>query len=625
MCGIIAISGNQAISENCLMAGLTALAARGPDGSALWLSDDQRVGLGHTRLAIRDLTGGQQPLHLRERQLSGVFNGEFYDIEPLRVALQAKGYHFQSESDSEVALTLYAEFGLDCLRYLRGEFALILWDAQRQELIALRDRFGIKPLYYAQIGEQLLLASKASALWAMGLTPDWDLDSLAQICSFQYPLPHQSLFAGIQALPPGYCLRWCAGKLEIFAYWDLDYPLAVDLRPEAEKQLIPDLVSEIQTAVALRRVGEQPVCSYLSAGLDSSLISALLNQTGKAPAFCVGFPGWEGDESKMAQVTADALGIQLHCLQLDFQRLTAAMAETVRVTEGSSINPHVVARRLLCQHIRAAGFKVVLTGEGADELFGGYAHLLEDLAPGGDRHNSLKGMHLPLGPEPDLGLLHAHWGHVPTFIRAKAALGERLRSLLSAEFCAHYPLSKMQAGLLNAFPEQNLKGRHRVHHALYLWNKLGLAGYILPTVADGAEMAEGLEGRLPFLDHVLFERVRTLPPEQLMAPGLEKALLRKLAKPWLPEDVRLRPKAPFLAPSLLSRSLQADPTAWQQVQALFFPDPLPDFVNAQALSQRMQWLAHAPPEAHQSWEPPLLLLSSLCQMMRLFFSKRSFS
>ncbi len=622
MCGVIAVIGNETISINQLAAGVDALASRGPDGKGLWRSENQRVGLGHARLATRDLSGGQQPLHCSQRQLSGVFNGEFYGVEPLRADLVKKRYHFFTNSDSEVALYLYAEYGLDCLRFLRGEFAMILWDDQKQELIALRDRFGIKPLFFSRQADTLLLASKASALWAMGVSPAWDLNGLAQICSFQYPLPEQSLFANIQTLPPGHGLRWRSGQLELFCYWDLDYPEAKDLRPESESRLIPELQSAIQTAVELRRVADLPICSYLSAGLDSSLITSLLNQVAPSPAFCVGFPGWEGDEGPLAQITADALGIQLHTLQLDFSTLQQALLETIRVTEGPCINPHVVARRLLCQKIRAAGFKVVLTGEGADELFGGYAHLLEDLYPGGDRHAGLVGMHLPLGSEPDLSLLEREWGHIPTFIQAKASLCLRLRSLLNPDFRSAFPFPEMQMRLLAAFPSQVLEGRHPLHRSLYLWNKLGLAGYILPTVGDGAEMAEGLEGRLPFLDHLLFERVRGLPPEQLMAPGLEKALLRKLAQPWLPQSVLNRPKAPFLAPSLLSHRLQAEPESHPTTQAAFFPEPLPDFVDRSALAQRLRWLAYAPSEEHQSWEPPLLLLSSLCQMHQLFFSNK---
>jgi len=623
MCGVIAMISTEAIPMSQLAAGVDALSSRGPDGKGLWRSDNQLVGLGHARLATRDLAGGRQPLHCVQSPLSGVFNGEFYAVEPLRADLQKKGYHFLTESDSEVALNLYAEYGLDCLRFLRGEFALVLWDGQKQELIALRDRFGIKPLFFSRQADTLLLASKASALWAMGVAPSWDMHSLAQICSFQYPLPDQSLFAGIQVLPPGHGLRWRSGQLELFSYWDLDYPEANDLRPESEISLIPELQSAIQSAVELRRVADLPICSYLSAGLDSSIITSLLNQNAPSPAFCVGFPGWEGDEGPLAQTTAEALGISLHTLQLDFPKLQQAMVETIRLTEGPSINPHVTARRLLCQEIRKAGYKVVLTGEGADELFGGYAHLLADLYPGGDRHAGLLGMHLPLGQEPDLAILEREWGHVPTFIRAKAALCLRLRSLLNPDFCSAFPLSEMQNRLLAAFPSQALQGRHQLHRSLYLWNKLGLAGYILPTVGDGAEMAEGLEGRLPFLDHHLFERVRSLPPEQLMAPGLEKALLRQLAQPWLPQSVLNRPKAPFLAPSLLSHSLQAEPHAHASVQAAFFPAPLPDFVDASALALRLKWLANAQPKEHQSWEPPLLLLSSLCQMHQLFFSNGS--
>lgn len=624
MCGIVGVSGSEPISWKWLESAVISLSARGPDGSGQWLSDDATVGLGHARLATRDLGRGQQPLHVPGRPISGVFNGEFYGITPLRAELQRRGYQFHSHSDSAVALYLYAEFGPDCVRFLRGEFALIIWDGEKQTLLALRDRFGIKPLYYARQGEALWLASKPSALWALGVSPDWDTDCLAQISGFQYPLPTQSLFAGIQALPPGQGLQFHAGQLQLFSYWDLDYPPAAELQPQSESALLPELRQRLEEAVFLRREADVPLCSYLSAGLDSSLISALLHQQGRSPVFCVGFPGWQGDEVPQAQATAAALGLDLRSLSLDLPALEAAFADTVRVTEGTCINPHVVARRLLCRTLRSEGYKVVLTGEGADELFGGYAHLLEDLYPGSDRHQGLKGMHLPLGQGPDLSLLEQEWGTVPTFLKAKSALGQRLRSLFKPEFLQSHDELTLQRGLLAAFPTEQLQERHPLHRSLYLWIKLGLAGYILPTVGDGAEMAEGVEGRLPFLDHLLFERVRGIPPEQLMAPGQEKALLRRLSQPYLPDFVRARTKVPFLAPSLLTLRMQQHPESLRAFQERYFPEPLPNFIDPRALQERLAWLALAPPEAHQSWEPPLLLLSSFCHLQHIFSSKRSF-
>ncbi|PIQ28708.1 asparagine synthase (glutamine-hydrolyzing) [bacterium (Candidatus Blackallbacteria) CG17_big_fil_post_rev_8_21_14_2_50_48_46] len=613
MCGILAYYAQAGVKLRQLEAGLLPLRSRGPDGAGLWLNSDQTLGLAHSRLATRDLKNGQQPLHAPEG-LSLVINGELYGVEALRQELSAQGFRFQTLSDSEVALALYARDGLDFFKQLRGEFALILWDQPRQRLIAARDRFGIKPLVYHQAADSLVLASKAAALKACGLSLEWDLLNLAQISCLQYPLPDRSLFKGVYSLPPGHFLLWEDQRLQIAPYWEMDYPERSELKFETAEPLIQELREILTEAVSLRLAADYPVSSYLSAGLDSSLITALRGDL-QTPAFCVGFPGWEGDESGLAQETAQALGLPLETLSLNHELLLSELAQTALVTEGLAINAHVTARYLLCRKIQALGYKIMLTGEGADELFGGYAHLIEDLYPGtGSRE--LQGMHLPLGPPLALPLLEAELGTLPTFIQAKASLGARLRSLLSPDFRASVSLPEIQQTLLQYLPVEQMRKWHPFHRSTWLWSKLALAGYILPTVGDGAEMAAGIESRLPFLDTRLFERVRTVAPEQLVQPGRDKALLREVARPFLPEMVLKRSKAPFLAPSLLSENLQKTPQSWYELLEVFFPDPLPAFIDRAALHQRLQVLALADPSAHQAWEPPLMLLASVCALER---------
>lgn len=617
MCGILGVWGPQLPEPERIQRALQALQSRGPDGSGLWWEPQGRGLLAHTRLAIRDRAGGAQPLHAPERGLSLVINGELYDRGELRERLSRWGYCFRTRSDSELALALYACEGEAFVEQLRGEFALLLWDASRQCLLAVRDRFGIKPLYYALDPQRqtLMLASRQSALRALGVSLSWDRVNLAQISCLQYPLPGHSLFAEIAQLPPGHLLRWQAGTLHVQAWWQPDYPARQALVPEDSTTLLPELQALLQEAVRLRLDAEVPVGSYLSAGLDSSLVTALMGPT-PVPAFCAGFPGWPGNEGPQAEETAAALGRSCVVVNLAPNTLSEALADTVIATEGLAINAHVTARRLLCREIRARGVRVMLTGEGADELFGGYVHLLEELWPGRPGTHSLQGMHLPLGDRLELPLLTSALGGLPLFLQAKASLGLRLRSLLSPDFCAAYPVSRVEEQLLALLPLENLRAAHPLHRSLQLWIRLALAGYILPTVGDGAEMAEGIEGRLPFLDPPLFDRVRTLPPEQLIQPGHEKALLRARAHAFLPAAVCQRTKAPFLAPPLLTQGLQAAPAQWQAWAEALFPAPLPDFVERDALWRCLQALAHLPAAAHQLWEPPLMLLHGICTLHR---------
>jgi asparagine synthase (glutamine-hydrolysing) len=623
MCGILGQFLSRNVSLSRFEKALSGLSDRGPDGNGLWLSESQNVALGHARLATRDLNQGQQPLLFSPRDLALVINGELYDLDSIKAHLKHRGYTFQTQSDSEVVLYLYAEYGLECVKFLRGEFALILWDGQSQTGIAIRDRFGIKPLYYHQSDCGLFLASRPSALFDLGVKPGWDYETLAQISLFQYPLPAQSLFNQVESLPPGHILRWHKGETQVFSYWDLDYPLAQDLIQAPSTALREAIATTLQDSVKMRLEADVPIGSYLSGGLDSSLITALINRDQNRPAYCLGFPGWTSDEAPLASVTASALGIYLQLLNLDQNALLYAFPESVKATENVAINPHVAARQLLARKIRADGIKVVLTGEGADELFGGYAHFMQDLYPGNQRQTGLAGMHLPLGECADLSLLQSEWGFVPTFLKAKASLGLRLRSLFSADFCQRYSNLSIQAHLCDSIAATALNHRHEIHRSMYLWCKLGLAGYILPTVGDGAEMAEGLEGRLPFLDHLLFQKVRQLAPTFLMQAGIEKAFLRQIASEFLPESVLLRPKAPFLAPSLITVLLQANPAKGAELQALLFPEPLPDFVDRKALTKRLQWLAQAAPHEHQAWEPPLLLLASLCSLNQTLNKRRT--
>lgn len=599
MCGILGqLSYDGPVDSEALTAGLAELETRGPDGQGLWIAADARVALGHTRLAIRDRLNGRQPLVSPDGQLRCVVNGEFYRAEALRRELRT-GYAFQTRSDSELALALYAARGLDFVHDLHGEFALLLWDERAQRLIAVRDRFGIKPLCYARTSAGLMLSSKARALLAMGHPRRWNAAGLHQALALQYLLPEQTLIAGLAQLPPGHVLiAGRDGSLHLQPYWQPDYPLAGQgrLRFDTAREA---LAAGLEQAVQERLVADVPVCGHLSGGIDSSAVLALMASHGRHQAFSVTFPETpDYDEFALAKASAAYCGAELNRVEVRCQDLIAHFPDAVRLGEGLSINGHTVAKYLLNRAIRAAGYRVALTGEGADELLLGYAHFRQDL--GLAANNPLvAGFHTAEADVAELGVWR--FGPIPSWLLAKALQGRRVARLLTGGLRLDEAFTALDAVL----PADQLAGRHRLHQSAWLWIRLALANYILPTVGDGAEMAHGIEGRLPFLDHRLFEALRDLPPEAHFSGGLEKALLRQALGERLTPGLRQRPKHPFLAPPLTAFA------AWRDFLRSSFAElaPLPqlDFAAIHALLSRLE---DAPADMHRAWDPVLNLLLS---------------
>jgi asparagine synthase (glutamine-hydrolysing) len=570
MCGIVSIlSREEPLTETPLRRALAALRHRGPDGEGLWLSPDRRVALGHTRLGIIDPLGGVQPIASEDGQLQIVVNGEFYDFERIRRDLQRDGHRFRTGSDSEIALHLYEDLGPDCLQHLRGEFAFVVWDGRQRHLFAARDRFGIKPLCFAATPGRLAIASEAKALFAAGVRPAWDRDAFFQAASHQYLPPDRTLFAGVAQLRPGHYLIADDTRVETHRYWDLDYARLGDHLPEQdEADHIRELGDRLDEAVRLRLRADVPVCCHLSGGLDSSAVLALATRAAGTPppCFTVSFAEGDYDELDIARESAARLDAALHVVRVDQGDLVAHLADAVYFSEGLAINGHLAAKYLLSRAIQAAGYKVALTGEGSDELLAGYPHLRRDLflssgstvadpaialATLHATNAVIAGIQLAEGPSLPLGAVERPLGFVPSFLEAKGALGLRMRPLLSADFLAEFRDRDPFHVLLDAFdlPGQ-LAGRHRVDQSSYLWTRLSLANYILRTLGDGTEMAHSVEGRLPFLDHHLFEFARRLPIGLKIRGDVEKYILREAVRPLISDRVYRRQKHPFTAPPL---------------------------------------------------------------------------
>lgn len=592
MCGLVAvISWNAPPPDEDVGRALDALAHRGPDGRGIWRSADRRAQLGHVRLAVRDLEGGAQPLRSEDGRVVAVVNGELYAARELRAELEAKGHRFATHSDSELVVHAWEQWGRAMLPRLRGEFAFALWDDRDRVLFAARDRFGVKPLAWAEAPGRVILASQARALFALGLPAAWDHASLFQAASFQYAPPDRTLFAGVHELPAGHALLARDGRVHVERYWDLDHA-AQPCWTRTEADTVAAFRERFDDAVRERLSADVPVACQLSGGLDSSavLASATESQGGPMDAFTVSFVGGEAyDEVALATQTAAHLHARHHVVPVSDADVADHFADAVVSGEGVCINAHAAAKLLLSRAIRRAGFKVVLTGEGADEVLLGYAHLRSDLEGSAARVTSSNaasaGLMLPRGDGLSTAAVEHALGWVPTWISAKATLGKRLHALVRDDWRAGFGDRDPARTMLSSFDlGGQVHGREPALQAAYLWTKLALEGYILRTLGDGLEMASGVEGRLPMLDDVLFELIRDMPTAVKIRGGVEKWVLREAMRGRLPSGVLQREKHPFLAPPMGPRTLEVArdvlASAAFRSQPLFDPDKVAAWLDA---------------------------------------------
>ncbi|MCB9704055.1 MAG: asparagine synthase (glutamine-hydrolyzing) [Myxococcales bacterium] len=629
MCGIVgAFALAEPLDPAALERPLAALRHRGPDGEGRFVSSDRRVALGHRRLAIIDRAGGAQPIASEDGQVIAVVNGEFYGHAAIRRGLVDAGHRFRTASDSEILIHLYEERGIDAIEALRGEFAFILWDARERLAIAARDRFGVRPLVYATFGGALWLASEAKALLAAGAPAAWDEASVWAATQMHYAPPDRTLFRGIRQVEPGDMAIIRGGELQLRRYWDLDYPPAAAIQPIAEEEAVAAVREAIDEAVRIRLEAEVPIAFQLSGGIDSSAVVALAAPHLPRPPLCysVAFdrPGY--DERDLARVTAEHVGAELRLVEVSPRAIAEHLADAVTQGEGVAINGHIAAKRILARAMRADGVGVVLTGEGSDEIFAGYAHLRGDLlsqgtsssssAPGiaalAASNQASAGLMLASGEGIDLSSVRAALGFVPGWMAAKATLGRRVGSLVSGELVAAGQGRDVYAEFLDGFDlEGQLLDRARVHQSLYLWSKSALATYILRTLGDGIEMGSSLEGRLPLLDHRLFELVRGLPIDLLIRGGVEKYVLRRAIGGRIPAAIREREKHPFLAPPLVLA--ESAP-----IQEVLRDLTLPPFIDRARLRAALDRLPTLPEGERRAWDPALMLVASLCVLHRSY-------
>ena len=570
MCGIFGAVG-YTLPDSALDRVFDHLHHRGPDGKGLFTDDRNRVTLAHTRLAVIDLQTGDQPLYSADGNLVLVVNGEIYDFERIRSELEAKGHRFQTKSDSEVILHLYEEFGLECFEHLRGEFAFLLYDRAERLLIASRDRFGIKPLYFSRLDRGFVFASEMKAIFASGLVaPRLNvaaLDPLLGGGTMRFP------FEGIEHLPPAHyaVIDLETDELQMRAYWSSEIPdaTAVPVMPpfgDAPDKAAQSVLHELEEAVRLRLRADVPVGLYLSGGLDSTFVAALMkrNMSSELHSFSISFEGSEKNEREFTLRASQEIGTHHHDFSVTKQMLWDNLEDCVWHTELPFVSLAPVGKYLLSEEAKKF-VTVALNGQGADEVFFGYKAF---------NRNALRDTRSPDPKRRNLSVRQrrVHVAGIPI------SLMEKL-SLLLFRKDRRAALQAARSGRVEATEDSSRPLVNRVQESRIAEMPIDILGFL----GDRVEMAHSLEIRVPFLDHKLYDLAKWIPDDFKMRDGVEKAVLREAGKGIVPDDLRMRRKQGFMITSDPIDLFGADWDATKSLRSYFSKD---SFDGARVFSYR---------------------------------------
>jgi asparagine synthase (glutamine-hydrolysing) len=558
ICGAISFVGSETMSEQVLRQMNQTLYHRGPDDEGYYVA--QGVGLAVRRLSIIDLATGRQPMANEDKSVWVVFNGEIYNYREVRRRLQQKGHIFATQADTEVIVHAYEEYGDDCLEHFNGMFGLALWDARRRRLLLARDRLGIKPMYYHLSSEQFVFGSELKAVIAHPDVPrDIDLVALDYFLTLEYVPGPRTIFNNIYKLPAGHRLIIEDGACRLEEYWTISHQ-AVPGDEESCRETLSELIRD---AVSMQLVADVPLGAFLSGGLDSSTVVANMSQASATPVqtFSIGFGEASYNELPYARLVAGAFGTQHHeeWLQPD----VAALAERLVTQFDEPFADFSIFPTYLVSQVARKSVKVVLSGDGGDELFAGYdtyvaqrlAHRYYDWLPGPLRRNMLPRLLDLLPPQPakkgvvnkakrfvEGAALPTAWQHARwmMFINEsdKGQLYRPdLRLALNGDVATTTILPHFeQAGHLDPLARQQ-----------YVDVKTYLVDDIL-TKVDRMSMAVSLEARVPLLDHRIVEFALNLPPHMKLRGSTTKFLLRRAVAGLLPAEVLAKPKQGFSIP-----------------------------------------------------------------------------
>jgi asparagine synthase (glutamine-hydrolysing) len=557
MCGIagaLDLEGRRDFPGERLLAMTSAIAHRGPDDEHV--HHEPGLALGARRLSIVDLAGGRQPLSNEDDSVWVAFNGELFDYPELRSDLLARGHVLATRCDTEAWVHLWEDHGEAMFERARGQFAVSLWDQRQRRLILGRDRVGICPLYYTVQDGWLLWGSEIKALLASGqYRAQADPKGIDHLFTFFCAGTTRTCFEGVRSIPPGHFLRVWEGRIELRKYWDLDFPDAGQERRLTDPApLVDEFEHLLRKSVERRLRGDVPVVSYISGGLDSTVVLGLSSRhRGRAvPSFTIGLDRAGPDERTNARESAAVLGSKLTTVVMDKSRIAETFPELVVAAEGPVMDTSCAALLRLAQAVHAQGYKVALTGEGADEALAGYAWYKTQRIR--DRFFGVLG-HGPLNLVRRLSLWMVGGGskHRPPVnaIRGARVAQQDLYELISQSKPILYSQSMWdRLGDHLAYDDLDITNErlprwHPLNQSLYVGYKAMLAGLLMIAKGDRIAMHSSIETRYPFLDEDVIAFCASIAPEYKLRGLTEKWLLRQVAAKTLPERIARRPKTMF--------------------------------------------------------------------------------
>ena len=577
MCGIAGIFHLRNHHDVCLESikrMINVLRHRGPDESGIYLDDC--VGLGHTRLSILDLSKGSQPIYNEDKNLWIIYNGEVFNYLELKDYPLKKGHHFYTNTDTEVILHLYEEYGSSCLDKLNGQFAFAIWDFRNKELFLARDRVGICPLYYTLQNGSFIFGSEIKSIFTMeNVCREIDPLAINQMFTYWTNLPCKSIFKNINELPPGHYLKISKNQVIIQRYWDV-YFSPPDDQSDLSIEYVCNKIQELLIdAIRVRLRSDVPVGCYLSGGLDSSIITSLVvnNFNNTVKTFGLRFKETKFDEGDFQDIIVSSLKSNYSYIIVSNEMISSVLDKVLWHTETPLLRTAPVPLFLLSNLVNKDGFKVVLTGEGADEVFGGYNIFREAKVrnfwakqPNSEIRGLLIGRLYPYVFDNSKtraiqssffanGLEKSNDPFFSHHIRWKNT--SRIKTFLSDEFKAFNNINNDYDELKQILPESFEKWDF-LAKAQYLEMKLFLSNYLLSSQGDRVSMANSVEIRVPYLDHRIIEFMGEIPSKWKIKGLNEKYILKKSFKEILPDKIVNRPKHPYRAPireSLLDNNM----------------------------------------------------------------------
>ena len=567
MCGIAGVVSTDKphVFTIPMIAGMAEVVRhRGPDEAGVYLDD--RAGLAHARLSIIDIASGQQPMSSPDGSHWIVFNGEIFNYIELRDELSVCGHNFETSSDTEVILHAYEEYGPECLTKFNGQFAFAIWNPHERTLFCARDRVGIRPLHYTYQNGLFGFASEIKSLFATGLfEPRIDPIALDQIFTFWTTLPGRTFFEGVSEVPPGHYLMLRNGTLSLHRYWDIPYSNPDEQLDWQSGKICDEIRGLLTDAVRIRLRADVPVGAYLSGGLDSSALTTLVvrNFDRDVNTFSIRFDEKAFDEGDPQKIMRSHLGVPHREISVSNEMIRTSFPEIIRNTERPLVRTAPVPLYHLSRLVRDSGFKVVLTGEGADEVFGGYNIFRENKVrrfwarePGSEfRHLLLKRLYPYIFTNPLQGKLIKNFfarGLTQTddlfySHRIRWNNTRRLQFLFSRDLrdsLGDYdPVEDMRSQLPATFEKRDDFAR-----AQYLEMWIFMSNYLLSSQGDRVAMANSLEIRVPFLDHRIIEFMAHVPARWKIRGLDEKHILKRAFADLLPDTIVNRPKTPYRAP-----------------------------------------------------------------------------